>query len=127
MPRGNRQGPDGAGPMTGRGMGYCAGYNTAGFETAPGGWFGRGMGMGRGQGRGGFRTGLGRGPYGFGFAPQPRGVGFGPAYYDQGNPPPESRDDMLREEIDVLSSRLEALQRELDRTAGDKSASGEDE
>jgi len=28
MPRGDRTGPDGRGPMTGRGMGYCVSYPT---------------------------------------------------------------------------------------------------
>lgn len=31
MPRGDRTGPDGMGPMTGRGMGFCAGFDTPGF------------------------------------------------------------------------------------------------
>ena len=46
MPRGDRSGPAGAGPMTGRGLGYCAGYPHPGF-MAPG----PGMGMGYGRGR----------------------------------------------------------------------------
>jgi len=45
MPRGNRTGPAGAGTMTGRGAGFCAGTNTAGFQTAGRG-FGRGCGFG---------------------------------------------------------------------------------
>ncbi len=47
MPRGDRTGPDGRGPMTGRGLGYCAGFNSPGF-TKPG--FGRGRGMAWGRG-----------------------------------------------------------------------------
>jgi len=31
MPGGDRTGPIGAGPMTGRGAGYCAGYNMPGI------------------------------------------------------------------------------------------------
>jgi hypothetical protein len=31
MPRGNRTGPMGMGPMTGRGAGYCAGFSVPGF------------------------------------------------------------------------------------------------
>lgn len=34
MPRGDRTGPWRAGPMTGRGAGYCAGYDTPGFADA---------------------------------------------------------------------------------------------
>ena len=50
MPRGDRRGPDGYGPMTGRGLGYCAGYPHPGYAApAPpmgGGGFGRGRGRG---------------------------------------------------------------------------------
>ena len=45
MPGGDGTGPMGYGPMTGRGMGYCAGFDRPGFAS-PG--FGRGRGMGRG-------------------------------------------------------------------------------
>ena len=50
MPFGDKTGPQGQGPRTGRGLGFCAGYETPGsMNTAVG--FGRGRG-GRG-GRGG--------------------------------------------------------------------------
>ena len=46
----------GAGPMTGRAAGYCAGYGAPGFMNAgPGFGFGRGFGRGRGGGFGGGR------------------------------------------------------------------------
>jgi hypothetical protein len=35
MPRGNRTGPIGMGPMSGRAAGYCAGFHTAGSENRP--------------------------------------------------------------------------------------------
>ncbi len=35
MPRGDRRGPAGYGPMTGRGAGYCAGSAAPGYATAP--------------------------------------------------------------------------------------------
>lgn len=44
MPRGDGRGPEGKGPMTGRNMGFCAGYNMPGFANE-----GRGCGMGRGR------------------------------------------------------------------------------
>ncbi len=56
MPFGDRTGPMGLGPMTGRGMGYCAGFPTPGYmNPGPGrgwgwrwwcgpGWWGRGRG-----------------------------------------------------------------------------------
>ena len=76
MPRGNRTGPDGMGPMTGRGAGYCAGYNMPGYANPTGGRGsrGRGQGFGRGFGRG-YGRGMGRG---FG-----RGYGYDDQYYDQ--------------------------------------------
>ncbi len=49
MPQGDRTGPNGQGSMTGRGMGYCSGYNTPGCINQG---FGRGMGRGFGRGRG---------------------------------------------------------------------------
>lgn len=49
MPRGDRTGPNGMGPMTGRAAGVCAGNNIAGFQNQFG---GRGMGYGRGNGQG---------------------------------------------------------------------------
>ena len=60
MPRGNGTGPMGAGPMTGRSAGYCAGFATPRFSNPAGyGGFGRGMGMGRGAGGGGRGMGFG--------------------------------------------------------------------
>lgn len=51
MPGRDRTGPMGAGPMTGRSMGICAGNTSAGFGRGCGRGFGRGMGRGFG-----FRT-----------------------------------------------------------------------
>ena len=50
MPRGDRTGPQGAGPMTGRAAGYCAGYPVPGYANPiPTGGGGRGRaGGGRG-------------------------------------------------------------------------------
>lgn len=50
MPSGDRTGPMGQGPMTGRSLGFCTGYDTPGYAK----------GMGRGMGRG-FRFGRQRG------------------------------------------------------------------
>lgn len=53
MPGGDQTGPLGQGPMTGRGLGYCAGYNRPGYANpGPRGFFGRGFGFSRGFGRG---------------------------------------------------------------------------
>lgn len=66
MPRGDRTGPIGAGPLTGRRAGYCAGYDTPGYTNPVygewsgfgSGWWGGGF---RGAGRGGLPWGGGRG------------------------------------------------------------------
>lgn len=57
MPRGDRTGPTGAGPMTGRAAGYCKGFVAPGSASFGGGR-GRGMGGGRGFGRGYGRGGI---------------------------------------------------------------------
>jgi hypothetical protein len=49
MPFGNRKGPQGQGPRTGRRAGYCSGNSQPGYMTAPHRRFGRG---GAGGGRG---------------------------------------------------------------------------
>lgn len=56
MPGGDRTGPMGMGPMTGRGAGFCAGYGIPGFMNPGVGW-----GMGPRGGRGSFGRGGGRG------------------------------------------------------------------
>ena len=54
MPYGDRTGPAGTGPMTGRRMGYCAGFDRSGTLNPTGGF---GFGMGRSGGFGGHRRG----------------------------------------------------------------------
>jgi len=54
MPRGDRTGPRGAGPRTGRGLGNCLPGSVQGQPTPTGGGLGRGLGprgLGRGRGR----------------------------------------------------------------------------
>lgn len=75
MPSGDRTGPAGMGPMTGRAMGFCAGYPVPGTMNPGGGGGFRGFGRGRGGGRGWrhqfYATGVpgwARGGYGFGAA-----------------------------------------------------------
>lgn len=61
MPRGDKRGPWGAGPMTGRAAGYCAGYSVPGYMNPIRGYGRRwGRGFGRGWGRG-----FGRGWYAY--------------------------------------------------------------
>jgi hypothetical protein len=67
MPGGDKTGPEGRGPMTGRAFGYCAGYNSPGFTKGiP---RGRSFGRGRARGRGFWRRGYYPEPY---YEPAPR-------------------------------------------------------
>ena len=61
MPKGDKTGPRGAGPMTGRASGYCAGYSVPGYMNPTAGY---GRGWGRGRGRGWCR-GFGRGRFAY--------------------------------------------------------------
>jgi hypothetical protein len=110
MPRGDRTGPAGLGSMTGRGLGYCAGFDTPGYTRTPG--FGRGLGLGYGPGWGRGR-GRGRGRYW-------RGVGYGYPYYDPirvipatYSPQPvltkENRLEMLKQEKEYLETEMSEI------------------
>ncbi len=102
MPMGNGTGPNGMGPRTGRGAGYCNGnnmpgsYNRSGFGRRGGG-FGAGAGFaGRGFLRGGFRQ------------------GFHPGYgVNAGAVTDEEYNQMLREEADYLENRLNSLKKQI--------------
>jgi len=117
MPAGDRTGPVGYGPMTGRASGFCAGYDAPGYAN-PGFGFGRGRGRGRGGGfgfRGGFGPGFGRGPgRGFGFgrpwaAPYP-GNGYSPA---PAAPTPQDELSVLRQESEYLKTELENINKRI--------------
>ena len=96
MPRGDRSGPSGEGPNTGRGMGYCTGNDHPGFTNTisnRGRGYGRGFHGGQGYGRGaGFRF---RGDYG----------GNNP-----GNISNVSEKTLIENEIRILKDQLSALE-----------------
>ena len=110
MPGGDRTGPRGLGSRTGRGLGYCAGYDTPGYTKGPG------MGLGRGWGRG-WGVGYGRG---FGYW---RGRGWGyrapvyapvyPAYTSEFIPQvtPENQLNNLKMEKEYLESQVDEIHR----------------
>ncbi|MCL6580447.1 MAG: DUF5320 domain-containing protein [Firmicutes bacterium] len=103
MPGGDRTGPVGAGPRTGRAAGLCAGYGVPGYAN-PGVWCGGrrpGWGLGRGPGRG----------FGPGWAPgRGRGRGLGLAWrWGPGAVAYEGYSDELEE----LRRRLDALEARL--------------
>jgi len=118
MPRGDRTGPAGMGPMSGRGFGYCAGYNAPGYVSAAGPGRGMAWGYGGARGRGGYGLGMAWGR-GRGFA-GPASYGWGPA---AGPVPaaPENQKEILKEEMTALEERMRFLQREMDAMdSGDK-------
>jgi hypothetical protein len=107
------------GPMTGRGAGYCAGYDVPGYANPmPGRGFGMGWGRGGGRGRGRrwrhwyYATGL----------PGWARFGYGPAWGAPawGAPPPPEQEteflktqaEWLKEQLDAITSRIEELERE---------------
>ena len=101
MPGGDRTGPAGMGPMTGRAAGYCAGYPIPGCGFGGFGAFGRGRGGGRGRRNRFYATGLtgwqraGMGAYGVPTAyPMPQAAPFGPAA-------------TVQQELDALKSQAE--------------------
>lgn len=123
MPRGNRTGPLGQGPMTGRAMGYCARFSNPGFMN-PGPGFRRGFGFGRGFGQGlGF--GRGRGGRRFGFDdfwryPYPQAM---PYDYPYTGPAPDpssfqlSKEDELqhlKQESEILHQQMEDISKRIE-------------
>lgn len=106
MPFGNGTGPNGMGPMTGRGAGYCAGFSNPGYmNPAPGGGLGRGTGRGFGRG---FGRGMGRG-FGRGFVNM-----FAPGWgYGQQGPTTQPAADP-KHEMRILKQQSEALKDQLD-------------
>ena len=108
MPWGDRTGPYGASHMTGRGAGYCAGFNVPGYVNPA---VCRGfLGIGRAFGGRGYRfkhwfyaTGL-PGWMRFGFAAQP----CAPIEYSK-----EDEKSFLKQQVDYLTQTIEQLNKRL--------------
>lgn len=117
MPRGDRTGPQGRGPLTGRRLGLCAGNDRPGFQQpAWGGGYGRGnQGYGRGRGGMGYGRGYGnRGYYPPYYAPGPMQVGPAPVYPALTK---EQQVEDLNRTKEYLQSQLEDLSKEIERLA----------
>lgn len=101
MPGGDRTGPVGMGPMTGRGVGYCAGYRVPGYANPmPGRGWGRGAGFGCGWGRGaGWRW---ADPYANAYGP-------GSSTQDEAEAL-KTQARAMQEEIDAVNARIKALE-----------------
>jgi hypothetical protein len=132
MPAGDRTGPWGLGSRTGRGFGFCSGYDAPGFMV-PGPGFGRGYGRGLGLGRAfGRGPGHGRGRgfryawtdrfFGYPYPPHPYGPPAGGAFV-----PPVEEEALLaeqaghlEEELGVIKERLAELKAAKDKKKGEK-------
>ncbi|HHT90094.1 MAG: DUF5320 domain-containing protein [Bacillota bacterium] len=99
MPRFDGTGPQGFGPVTGRGFGPCTGVNPGRFY---GSCFGRRLGRGRFWGYG----------YGNGFGPG-FGLGWGRSAFWGGASLPTEK-EFLEQQRDLLKARLEEIAEELD-------------
>jgi hypothetical protein len=121
MPAGDRTGPRGMGPRTGRAAGYCGGYDTPGWANpVPGRGFGLGRGWGgagggRGGGVSGWRhrhwyhaTGVpGRARFGYGPIREAAPVwGYGPY---AAAPSREEEAESLRQQAEWLKRELDAI------------------
>ncbi|MBN1394643.1 MAG: DUF5320 domain-containing protein [Pirellulales bacterium] len=112
MPGGNRTGPMGMGPMTGRGAGYCAGNSVPGYMNRGfgGGYFGGGWGRGGGRGWRNmfYATGLpgwARGGAGFGADPSTTG-----AFDGVGD---QQQLDALKQQARQMADSLEIIRRRI--------------
>ena len=101
MPWGDRTGPMGLGPMSGRRAGYCGGYPMPGYANPTGPRLGRGRGFFGGGGRGGRHT--------FYATGQPGWVRFGYA-----PPTPEQEADALQDQADWLKDQLDAVNKRIE-------------
>jgi len=113
MPGGDRTGPMGIGPMSGRRAGFCAGYAIPGYLNSDSEFGGmpvgrRGIGYGRGFGRGyGRGQGFGRG---FGQRGIAASYGYGAAY---GNSYYKDRVVSAQDEAKVLKEQVKMMQEEV--------------
>ncbi len=126
MPGGDRTGPLGAGPQTGRAAGYCAGHDAPGHISSVPGFGGRGWGHGRARGRrGGWRhdcyatlpPGGRRGRRAYGW----RG------FWHPGDEVPLSREQELSElkaDLSYFEQNVERIRRRIDELAAQEPTEG---
>ena len=114
MPSGDRTGPMGMGPMSGRAAGYCAGFGMPGYMNP---MAGRGFGMGFGRGRGARGRGFGGGGRGWRHMFYATGVPGWARFggYSAPNPQidPETEKQALKNQADALQSELDFIRKRL--------------
>lgn len=109
MPRGDRTGPMGVGPMTGRGAGYCGGSGIPGYANA-------GLGQGFGSGRGFWGRGFGGGRgwrHRFYATGLPGWVRFGGYNAPYMTPDPKMEKQELKSQADALQAELDLIKKRL--------------
>jgi len=116
MPGGDRTGPMGMGPMTGRAAGYCAGYDAPGsVNPIPGRGLGLRWGGGWGRGWRNWYCATGRPGWArFGYGPAwgtPPAWAYGPY---AAAPAPEQETDLLKSQAEWLNQQLEAISRRIE-------------
>ncbi|MBW2108355.1 MAG: DUF5320 domain-containing protein [Deltaproteobacteria bacterium] len=107
MPRGDRTGPTGMGPRTGRAAGFCAGYGMPGYAN-PG--FCRGFGAGLGRGFGGVGRGRRNRFYATGQPGWARSAWASPTAADVNS---ESERQALRSQARALKADLDLINKRL--------------
>jgi len=119
MPWGDRSGPAGMGPRTGRGAGFCGGYDRPGaadWSGGPGGFGGRGRGGGFGGGRRGSRHWF----HATGLPGWARGAAWGAMPFAPESP--VSEQESLKRQGDALQTQLDAVKKRLDEIGSDTTA-----
>ena len=118
MPGGDRTGPLGMGPMTGRAGGYCTGFQMPGFANSMD-RYGFGMRGGRGGGRGhrhrfyatgltGWQRGMPRFPFpGYYPGPLPSKAPFNPAITR------EQEADMLKSQVEEMEDTISGMKKRI--------------
>ena len=110
MPRGDRTGPMGQGPMTGRRMGYCTGADVPGYASAPG----RGMGFGGGGGWGGGGRGHRNMFYATGLYGWQRAGAVPPIPPVPASVSREDEIEALKRQADYFGSQLEVIRKRIE-------------
>jgi hypothetical protein len=119
MPYGDRRGPVGSGPRTGRGLGYCSGYDSPGYtKPSPRTGMGRGRGFNCcGFGRGSGFFGRGRGWRNMFYA---TGLPGWARSYNYAEPPVQNEEDFLNNQVSFLEEQLKSAKRRLDELKNEK-------
>jgi len=103
MPGGDRTGPAGAGPMTGRGAGYCGGGSVPGYAN-PAARLGLARGF-RGGGRGWRHMFHATGLRGWARG----GLGYTPLSSEQELSALKSQGDSLKDQLEAINKRIEEI------------------